>query len=89
MEFTAVSEPATPDEQLADLRGLKCPEPLMMVRKSVRAMRGGELLHVVASDPTTLRDIPQFCRFLEHELLAQWQEGDDLHFRLRKSHRGQ
>ncbi len=81
-------EPAASSEQFADLRGLKCPEPLMMVRKAVRGLRGGALLHVVASDPTTLRDIPQFCRFLEHELLAQWQEGDDLHFRLRKNQRG-
>lgn len=83
-----MADTAAPSEQFADLRGLKCPEPLMMVRKAVRALRGGELLHVVATDPTTLRDIPQFCRFLEHELLEQWQDGDDLHYRLRKSHRG-
>lgn len=51
-------------------------------------MRAGEVLHVVATDPTTLRDIPQYCRFLEHELLRQWQAGDELHFELRKSHRG-
>ncbi len=74
--------------QQVDVRGLRCPEPLLVVRRAVRAMRAGEVLHVVATDPTTLRDIPQYCRFLEHELLRQWQSGQELHFELRKSHRG-
>ena len=70
-----------------DLRGLKCPEPLLMVRKTVRGMRIGEVLHVVATDPTTQRDIPQFCRFLEHALLEARQDGEEFHFRLRKGAR--
>ena len=74
--------------QVVDVRGLKCPEPLLMVRRTVRGMRAGDVLHVVATDPTTLRDIPQYCRFLEHALLRQWQDGEELHFELRKSHRG-
>ena len=83
-----MTDDADSSVQRIDVRGLKCPEPLLMVRRSVRAMRAGEVLHVVATDPTTLRDIPQYCRFLEHELLRQWQIGEELHFELRKSHRG-
>lgn len=60
---------ATFDHRL-DTTGLRCPEPVMMVRKTVRNMAAGETLLVIADDPATTRDIPGFCRFMEHELLA-------------------
>nr|VXZ91225.1 Sulfurtransferase TusA [Klebsiella pneumoniae] len=43
----------------------------MMVRKTVRTMPVGETLLIIADDPATTRDIPGFCRFMEHELVAQ------------------
>jgi len=52
-----------------DTLGLRCPEPVMMVRKTVRKMNQGELLEVIADDPATTRDIPSFCRFMEHTLI--------------------
>lgn len=45
--------------------------PVMMVRKTVRTMPVGETLLIIADDPATTRDIPGFCRFMEHELVAQ------------------
>lgn len=54
-----------------DARGLYCPEPVMMLHNKVRDMKAGELLEVMATDPSTTRDIPKFCGFLGHELLAQ------------------
>lgn len=61
---------ANPDQTL-DALGLRCPEPVMMVRKTVRYMQEGETLLIIADDPATTRDIPGFCRFMEHTLLAQ------------------
>ena len=46
----------------------------MMVRKTVRTMPVGETLLIIADDPATTRDIPGFCRFMEHELVAQETE---------------
>ncbi|MCC8381204.1 sulfurtransferase TusA [Xenorhabdus sp. PB30.3] len=60
---------ANPDKIL-DTQGLRCPEPVMMVRKTVRHMDVGQTLLIVADDPATTRDIPGFCRFMEHTLLA-------------------
>jgi len=57
------------DHQL-DALGLRCPEPVMMVRKTIRKMDDGETLLILADDPATTRDIPGFCRFMEHTLLA-------------------
>lgn len=57
------------DTQILDTLGLRCPEPVMMIRKTVRKMQQGEILEVIADDPATTRDIPSFCRFMEHTLL--------------------
>lgn len=76
---------ANPDHTL-DAQGLRCPEPVMMVRKTVRHMQAGETLLIIADDPATTRDIPGFCRFMEHELLAQQTETLPYRYILRKSH---
>jgi tRNA 2-thiouridine synthesizing protein A len=53
-----------------DAIGLRCPEPVMMVRLEIRKMQEGETLAITADDHSTTRDIPSFCRFMEHTLLA-------------------
>ncbi|MEZ2694255.1 sulfurtransferase TusA, partial [Hafnia alvei] len=64
---------ANPDKTL-DALGLRCPEPVMMVRKTVRHMDDGQTLLIIADDPATTRDIPGFCRFMDHQLIAQETE---------------
>jgi len=53
-----------------DALGLRCPEPVMMVRKTVRQMAAGETLLIIADDPATTRDIPSFCEFMDHTLIT-------------------
>ncbi|GGI91686.1 sulfurtransferase TusA [Shewanella gelidii] len=57
-----------------DALGLRCPEPVMMVRKSVRKMVDGEILLITADDPATTRDIPSFCEFMDHTLLESFTD---------------
>lgn len=52
-----------------DALGKRCPEPVMLIRGIVRKMAEGETLCVTADDPATTRDIPSFCRFMDHTLL--------------------
>ena len=59
-----------PDHQL-DAIGLRCPEPVMMVRAAIRKMDDGETLLITADDPSTTRDIPSFCTFMDHTLVAK------------------
>ncbi|MUH73514.1 sulfurtransferase TusA [Psychrosphaera haliotis] len=61
----------TSPNRTLDAMGLRCPEPVMIIRKEVRGMNVGETLLVKADDPATVRDIPSFCRFMGHELLEQ------------------
>ncbi len=66
-------------EHQLDALGLRCPEPVMMLRQKIRKISTGETLLVIADDPSTARDIPSFCRFMEHQLVAQ--QTDELPFR--------
>lgn len=59
-----------PDHTL-DAMGLRCPEPVMMIRGMVRKMNNGETLLIIADDPSTTRDIPSFCEFMDHTLVAK------------------
>ncbi|MFT3931420.1 MAG: sulfurtransferase TusA [Spongiibacteraceae bacterium] len=58
-------------EHTLDTTGLFCPEPVMMLHNQIRAMASGERVRVLATDPSTQRDIPKFCNFLGHALLEQ------------------
>ncbi|WP_298668475.1 sulfurtransferase TusA, partial [uncultured Haemophilus sp.] len=53
-------------DKTLDTVGLRCPEPVMLVRKNIRHMNAGEVLLILADDPATTRDIPSFCQFMEH-----------------------
>lgn len=57
-----------------DALGLRCPEPVMMVRLKIRNMQPGETLSVIADDHSTTRDMPSFCRFMGHELVSAHTE---------------
>ena len=71
-------------DKTLDALGLRCPEPVMMVRKAVRHMEEGETLLIIADDPATTRDIPGFCRFMEHTLLASEMDTLPYRYLLRK-----
>lgn len=60
---------SNPEHEL-DAQGLRCPEPVMMVRKTVRKLDAGQTLLIIADDPATVRDIPSFCQFMDHTLVA-------------------
>ncbi|WP_213004043.1 sulfurtransferase TusA [Parahaliea maris] len=78
------AEPIVSQHHL-DTTGLYCPEPVMLLHNKVRDMAVGEVLEVLASDPATQRDIPRFCQFLGHELLAQEESAGQFRYWLRKS----
>ncbi len=67
-----------------DATGLVCPEPLMIVRNKVREMSPGQVVHVLATDPSTGRDFHNFCRFMGHELVAERNHGDRFEYWIRK-----
>lgn len=73
----------TPDHIL-DATGLYCPEPVMLLHNKIRDIDSGDVVQVIATDPSTERDIPKFCHFLGHELLAHEQVDDSYRYLVRK-----
>lgn len=71
-------------DKTLDALGLKCPEPVMAIRKSIRAMQSGEILLIKADDPATKRDIPSFCEYMQHQLIASETEQLPYHYWVRK-----
>lgn len=67
-----------------DATGLFCPEPVMLLHNKVREMAEGDLLEVVATDPSTERDIPKFCQFLGHQLVNNLKSDDRFYYLIRK-----
>ncbi|TWI53802.1 tRNA 2-thiouridine synthesizing protein A [Pseudomonas duriflava] len=71
-------------DAILDATGLNCPEPVMMLHNKVRDLAAGTLLKVIATDPSTRRDIPKFCLFLGHELVQQEEEAGTYLYWIRK-----
>jgi len=56
----------------------------MMLHNKIRDIAVGEVIEVWATDPATTRDIPKFCAFLGHELLAHEEKDGKYIYRLQK-----
>ncbi len=56
----------------------------MMVRQAIRKMPDGDTLLITADDPSTTRDIPSFCRFMDHTLVAMQTDDKPYLFLIKK-----
>jgi len=56
-------------ESALDLRGLKCPLPVLKTRRHMRDLASGTLIRIETTDPLAVIDIPHYCREDGHQLL--------------------
>lgn len=54
---------------LLDLKGLKCPMPILRTKKALATMESGTILTVLATDSGAPDDFAAFCKHTGHELL--------------------
>ncbi|UHS59233.1 sulfurtransferase TusA family protein [Agrobacterium vaccinii] len=71
--------------EIYDLRGLKCPLPVLRCRKKLSRMRAGDELSVETSDPLAIIDIPHMCREDGHSLLEATPTETGHRFHIRKT----
>lgn len=64
--------PITPD-YVVDAGGLNCPLPILKARKALMDMTSGQILQVIASDPTSADDFPVFAQATGNTLLKTEQ----------------
>ncbi len=67
-----------------DARGLNCPLPILKTKKALAEMETGEVLHVLATDPGSLRDFQAFSKQTGNELLAHQQHSREFEYFIRR-----
>lgn len=58
------------DIPVYDLRGLKCPLPVLKTRNRLKTLPSGALIWIEATDPLSGIDLPHFCAEEGHELIS-------------------
>ena len=61
-----------------DLKGLKCPLPVLRAKKRLAGMRPGNRLWLETTDPLAALDIPAFC-LDEGHMLVERETTDEGH----------
>jgi len=79
------SVPDRQDRITLDLRGLKCPLPVLKTRKRLAGEKTGTVLIIETSDPLAVIDIPHFCHEAGHDLMACEETPHGHRFTIRKS----
>jgi tRNA 2-thiouridine synthesizing protein A len=80
------TEPA--NATVLDLRGLRCPQPVLRAKKALRNVPLGGTLVLECTDPLTVIDVPHFTRQTGHTLSAQSRDGDVYIFKIVKQREG-
>ena len=67
-----------------DVRGTKCPVPIVRAKKEIDVMRAGDVLEVLATDPGSVADFKAFCRQTGHELVESSEAGGVYKFLIKR-----
>ncbi|MFP4327101.1 MAG: sulfurtransferase TusA family protein [Paracoccaceae bacterium] len=67
-----------------DATGLKCPLPVLRLRKRLIALEPGARLRVLADDPVAVVDIPHFCAEEGHAIEDRAERDGIQHYLIRK-----
>jgi len=71
-------------ETLLDVKGMNCPLPVLRANRSLRSMKPGERLRVLATDRAAIADFKAFCQETGHALIAMSEEAGVLSFVIRR-----
>ena len=67
-----------------DVKGLKCPLPILRTKKALAEMASGDILHVLATDPGAARDFEAFARQTGNQLLSTTVDAQIFEFFFRR-----
>ena len=70
--------------ELLDLKGLKCPLPVLRAKKALKSMAPGAVLEILATDPGSVNDFHAFCETTGDDMVS-WSEANGVYrYTLRK-----
>ena len=67
-----------------DMVGYFCPEPVIRVNEDIGSIGAGEVLELLADDPSSESDIRSWAKRTGHELLSVEKEGGVFRFLIRR-----
>lgn len=85
--MAAVKEKERYDREL-NLEGLSCPVPIVMTSETVKKLKEGEILKVIATDPGFERDIWNWSKQTKNELIKVVKENGKTVAYVRKTSEG-
>ena len=68
-----------------DATGLNCPLPILRAKKTLADMESGQILHIIATDPGSVKDFEAFAKQTGNELMSSGEEGGKFTFMMKKS----
>jgi len=64
---------------------LNCPLPILRAKKSLAGLSSGQVLHIIATDPGSVKDFEAFAKQTGNELLESIEEGGKFKFLIKKA----
>jgi len=68
-----------------DASGLNCPLPILRAKKTLNGLEAGQVLHVIATDPGSVKDFDAFAKQTGNDLMESKEEGGKFHFLIKKA----
>lgn len=72
-------------DQELDASGLNCPLPILRAKKALGGMGSGQTLHIIATDPGSVKDFEAFAKQTGNELVESKEEGGKFTFLIKKA----
>jgi len=72
------------DKEL-DASGLNCPLPILRAKKALAGLESGQILHIIATDPGSVKDFEAFSNQTGNELIESKEIGGKFTFLIKKS----
>ena len=72
-------------DQELDATGLNCPLPILRAKKSLQEMSVGQVLHIIATDPGSVKDFEAFSKQTGNELMESKEEDGKFFFLIKKN----
>ncbi len=72
-------------DQELDACGLNCPLPILRAKKALASLSSGQVLHVIATDPGSLKDFEAFAKQTGNQLMESKEDGGKYFFLIKKN----
>jgi tRNA 2-thiouridine synthesizing protein A len=72
-------------DQELDASGLNCPLPILRAKKTLNGMTSGQVLHIIATDPGSVKDFDAFAKQTGNTLMESKEEGGKFQFLIKKA----